>query len=143
MLRPVRVVLSAAATAAVLAACGGGDDTAGPERGVTVAEVQEAQNFYEGEYLGRRVAVSAEVSDVLNPRNLELAGTEYGEDSLLVRTAEPVEVRQGQVVRVIGIVGQYHTYLENEGPPPVQYDMYEEYETEAYLYDAEVEVLEG
>ena len=32
-------------------------------------------------------------------------------------------------------------FLEEEGVPPVQYDMYEEYETEAYLYDAAVEVL--
>ncbi|MBW0093658.1 hypothetical protein I4I73_30640 [Pseudonocardia sp. KRD-184] len=131
----------AAACAAVLTGCGDDAGTAGPEQGVTVGEVQEAQNFYEGEYLGQRVTVSAEVTDVLDPRHLELAGRDYGEDSLLVRTTGPVDAIQGQVVRVVGTVGQYHLFRENEGPPPVQYDMYEEYETEAYLYDATVEVL--
>ncbi|MBW0089606.1 hypothetical protein I4I73_02555 [Pseudonocardia sp. KRD-184] len=108
---------------------------------MTVAEIEEPQNFYEGEYLGRRVEVRAEVTNVLDPRHLELAGQDYGEDSLLVRTAEPTGVVQGQVVRAVGTVGQYHRFLEEEGVPPVQYDMYEEYETEAYLYDATVEVL--
>ncbi|WP_300007568.1 hypothetical protein [Pseudonocardia sp.] len=131
-----------ALVAAALTGCGDGSTT-GPETGVTIDGIQEAQNFYEGEYLGQRVTVSAEVSDVLDPRNLELAGVDYSEDSLLVRTADPVEVRQGQVVRVVGTVGQYHRFLEGEGVPPVQYDMYEEYETEAYLYDAAVEVLDG
>jgi hypothetical protein len=130
-----------AACAALVAGCGTGPPTAGPEVGVSVDEVQEDQPYFEGEYLGERVVVSAEVTDVLDPRHLELAGGEYGEDSLLVRTAGPVEVRQGEVVRVAGTVGQYQRFLESEGVPPVQYDMYEEYETEAYLYDAEVEVL--
>ncbi|MFB9386657.1 hypothetical protein ACFFTK_26195 [Pseudonocardia petroleophila] len=126
--------------AAVLGACST-QETAGPESGVTIEEIQEPQNFYEGEYLGQRVTVSAEVTDVLDPSSFELAGQEYGEDSLLVQTAAPTEVRQGEVVRVVGTVGQYHRFAESEGVPPVQYDMYEEYETEAYLYDATIEEI--
>jgi hypothetical protein len=136
-----RTALAVAVCAGTLTGCGDGAGTAGPEQGVTVAEIEEPQNFYEGEYLGRRVEVSAEVTDVLDPRHLELAGEDYGEESLLVRTVEPVGVVQGQVVRAVGTVGQYHLFLEEEGVPPVQYDMYEEYETEPYLYDATVEVL--
>lgn len=126
--------------AAVLGACAT-QETAGPESGVTVEDIQEPQNFYEGEYLGQQVTVSAEVTDVLDAGSFELAGQEYGEDSLLVQTAAPTEVLPGQVVRVVGTVGQYHRFAENEGVPPVQYDMYEEYETEAYLYGATVEVI--
>lgn len=65
-----------------------------------------------------RVAVSAQVTDVLDPRHLELAGQDYGEDSLLVRTAQPVEVRQGQVVRATGTVGQYQVFIEEEAYRP-------------------------
>ncbi len=78
----------------------------------------------------------AEVTDVLDPSSFELARQEYGEDSLLVQTAAPTEVVAGQVVQVVGTVGQYHRFANSEGVPPVQYDMYEEYETEAYLYGA-------
>ncbi|MHA6783713.1 hypothetical protein ACVGOW_22380 [Pseudonocardia saturnea] len=108
---------------------------------MTVEDIQEPQNFYEGEYLGQQVTVSAEVTDVLDAGSFELAGQEYGEDSLLVQTAAPTEVLPGQVVRVVGTVGQYHRFAEDEGVPPVQYDMYEEYETEAYLYGATVEAI--
>jgi hypothetical protein len=138
--RAVTVGVAAALCTAVLGACSSAD-TAGPESGVTIDDIQEPQNFYEGEYLGKQVTVSAEVTDVLDPTGFEIAGREYGEDSLLVQTAAPTEVRQGEVVRVVGTVGQYHRFAEEEGVPPVQYDMYEEYETEAYLYDATVEII--
>lgn len=138
--RIVTVAVAAALCSVVLGACST-QETAGPESGVTIEEIQEPQNFYEGEYLGEQVTVSAEVTDVLDPSSFELAGREYGEDSLLVQTAAPTEVVQGQVVRVVGTVGQYHRFAEDEGVPPVQYDMYEEYETEAYLYDATAEVI--
>ncbi len=130
------------AAAVLLGGCAG-RDSAGPEVGVTVEDVQEPQPFFEGEYLGRVVTVSAEVTGVLGPRSIELAAREYGEDSLLVQAPQPIEARPGQVVRVTGTVGQYHVFLESEGVPPVQGDMFEEYETEAYLYDAAVEPLPG
>nr|WP_255425523.1 hypothetical protein [Pseudonocardia petroleophila] len=100
------------------------DDTA--RHGVGPGELRIADHH--------RSSVSAEVTDVLDPTSFELAGQEYGEDSLLVQTAAPTDVVQGQVVRVVGTVGQYLRFAEEEGVPPVQYDMYEEYETEAYVY---------
>jgi len=88
------------------AACGDDDTSAGPEAGVTVDEIQEPQYFHEGEYLGQTVRISAAVSAVPSPRHIEVAGTDYGEDSLLVVTQEPVDVKVGDVLRITGIVGQ-------------------------------------
>lgn len=132
--RLVTVVLAAA----LLAGCGTtADDSAGPERGATVAEIVEPDNFYEGDYLGQRVVVSAAVTDVIDPRTIEIGGAEFGEDSLLVQTATPVQARIGDVVRAVGIVGQFHRLSESDYAPGT-YDRYEEYETEAYLYNATV-----
>lgn len=117
------------------------DGTAGPERGVTVEEIQEPQYFYEGEYLGQEVTVSAAVTQVIGPGSFELAGREYGDDSLLVMTSGPVAVSEGQVVSVTGTVGQYHRLAEGDYAPGT-YDRYEKYETEAYLYDATLRPLE-
>lgn len=137
-----RTALATAGAAALLILAGcGAQDTAGPEIGVTAQDVQEPENFYEGDYLGQRVTVSAAVAEVIDADSIELAAQGYGDDSLLVRSTEPVDAAVGDVVRVTGTVGQYQTFLEEEGVPPVQYDMYEEYETEAYLYDAVVERL--
>ncbi|MHA6626794.1 hypothetical protein ACU61A_15275 [Pseudonocardia sichuanensis] len=122
-------------------ACGDEDTSAGPETGVSVEDIQERQYFHEGEYLGQTVTISAAVTAVLSPRHLEVAGTDYGEDSLLVVTEQPVEVAVGDVLRVTGTVGQYHVTMEEEGVPPVPYDQYEKYETEAFLHHAAVEPL--
>jgi hypothetical protein len=130
-----RLVATAVLAAAVLGACGTEDDTAGPEQGVTVEEIQEPQYFYEGEYLGQEVTVSAAVTAVIDPRSFELAGEDYGADSLLVMTSAPAAVQEGQVVRVTGTVGQFHRLSEDDYAPGT-YDRYEKYETEAYLHDA-------
>lgn len=123
----------------LLAGCGQ-EDTTGPERGVTVNDIQESENFFEGDYLGRQVTVSATITEVLGPRSFELDGADYGEDSLLVQTPEPVVVEEAQVVSVSGTVGQFHRLSEDDYAPG-SYDLYEEYETEAYLYGASVEII--
>lgn len=129
------VAAGALAAAAMLGGCAAGDGDAGPE---LIEEIQEPQHFYEGDYLGQEVTVSAVVTEVLGPRNFELAGRDYGEDSLLVQTPDPVQVEQGQRVRVTGTVGQFHLLSEDDYAPG-SYDRYEKYETEAYVYDAVVE----
>jgi hypothetical protein len=131
-----RTALVALICAPVLAGCGAGDDTAGPERGVDVGEIQEEQPYFQGDYLGQQVTVSATVTRVLSPTGVELAGGDYGDDSLLVVTAEPTRVRAGDEVRATGTVGQYHRVLDDD---PMQYGLYEDYLTEAYLYDARLE----
>jgi hypothetical protein len=127
----------------VLAAACGGDSSAGPEAGVTIAELEENQYFYEGEYLGQTVTVSAAVSEVLAADRIEVNGGAYGDESLLVIAQHPLDVAVGDVVRITGTVGQYHVTAEEEGVPPVQYDMYEDYESEEYLHDATVEPIDA
>jgi hypothetical protein len=134
------VVAGAAAVGALVAGCGD-DRSAGPERGVTVDEVQENQYFYEGEYLGQVVTVSGAVTKTISNRTFEIDGEDYGEDSLLVITAEPVAVAEGDVLRVTGTVGQYHRVMESEEPIYNQSERYEKYETEAVLHDASVHPL--
>ncbi len=90
----------------LVAACGRGDDMAGPRRAVTVGDLQHKQYFYQGEYLGRRVTVSAAVSDVLGPRTFELSGADFGDEKLQVVTDAPVEVSKDQVAWATGTVGQ-------------------------------------
>lgn len=116
----------------LLTACSGSDE------GVTVNEIQESESYFEGDHLGRQVTVSATVTEVLGPRSFELDGARYGDDSLLVQTPEPVVVEEGQVLRVSGTVGQFHRLSENDYAPG-SYDLYEDYETEPYLYEAAVE----
>lgn len=135
------VVAGAAAVGALVAGCGGDEQSAGPEQGVTVDEVQENQYFYEGEYLGQVVTVSGAVTETISDRTFEIDGEDYGEDSLLVITAEPVAVAEGDVLRITGTVGQYHRVMESEEPIYNQSERYEKYETEAVLHDASVQPL--
>lgn len=143
MLFVQKVTLSVATlvAAAGLVGCGRAESS-GPEAGVTVNDLLGSEEYFEGDYLGRRVTVSATVSEVLAPRSFELDGVDYGDPSLLVQTPEPVVVEEGQVLRVTGTVGQFHRLSEDDYAPG-SYDLYEDYETEPYLYGATVEVLPG
>lgn len=121
----------------------GDDSSAGPEAGVSIEELEENQYFYEGEYLGQTVTVTAAVSEILTEDRIEVNGGEYGDESLLVIAKQPLDVAVGDVVRITGTVGQYHVTIEEEGVPPVPYDVYEDYESEEYLYGATVEPAGG
>jgi hypothetical protein len=126
----------------LVAACESGA-RAGPQGGVTVSDLQQKQYFYQGEYLGRMVTVSATVSDVLAPRVFELSEGDVRHPKLLVVTDQPVDISEGQAVRVTGIVGQAHTWDPSERVPYIQEDLYTRYETKAYLYHATVERLQA
>jgi len=143
-LRRRRGVVAIAPLILALAVACGDDSSAGPEAGVTIEDLEENQYFYEGEYLGQTVTVSAAVSEILTEDRIEVNGGEYGDESLLVIMKQPVDVAVGDVIRITGTVGQYHMTMEEaEGVPPVQYDVYEDYESEEYLYDATVEPAGG
>lgn len=122
------------------AACGGGD-TAGPERAVSIGDVQQHENFYRGTYLGRTVTVSAMVSELHGARSFELSGGDFGDEKLLVVTDRSTGIEEGQVVRVTGTVGQLHESFPSETHPYVQAGLYAKHSTTAYLYDATVEPL--
>jgi hypothetical protein len=132
------VLFGALAIVPLAAACGDGD-TAGPERNVSVGDLTQEEAFYEGKYLGRTVTVSAAVYEVRGPLSFELSGGDYGDEPVLVLSEQPVSVVAGEVVRVTGTVGQLHESLPSDKLPYVQRGLYPAYDTEAYLFDADVE----
>lgn len=89
------------------AAVGCAEDTT-DEDTATVAE-DDAQHEYFGsdQFVGDDVVVSAVVTDVLGDKAFVLDGSEYGDESLLVLSADLDGVRVGDVVRLTGIVGEF------------------------------------
>jgi CTP synthase (UTP-ammonia lyase) len=132
-------VLGALVVVPLMAACGNGADTAGAQRGVTVSDLLHKEYFYQGDYLGRTVTVSAKVSDVLAPQVFELSDGDFRGKKLLVVTDQPVGVSDDEVVRVTGTVGQLHTAVPSEREPYIQEELYARHNTESYLYHATVE----
>ncbi|MGB8995382.1 MAG: hypothetical protein WCC65_08745 [Pseudonocardiaceae bacterium] len=132
-------VIGALGVVPLVAGCGSATPAAGPQRGVTVSDLQQREYFYQGDYLGRAVTVSAKVSNVLGSRVFELSGGDFGHKKLLVVTDQPVEVTGDELVRVTGTVGQMHTSVPSDRAPYVQRDLYDRYHTESYLYHATVE----
>lgn len=129
--RPVTKLLLAGSLVVApftLAACG--DDTAGPEEDVSVAEIQEDPGaeagvdpgaeaglgydglydsaFYAGssDYVGQEVTVSATVNEVFGPDAFSIAGTEDTSVAplLVVGTDSADALEGGDVVQVTGTV---------------------------------------
>jgi hypothetical protein len=134
-------VVSALAVVALAAGCGASAPTAGPQRGVTVGDLQRKEYFYQGDFLGQTVTVSAKVAEVLGPQVFKLSGGNVGAEKLTVLTDQPVDVSKDEVVRVTGAVGQLHQSAPSEGVPYIQRDLYSTPETKPYLYHATVEPL--
>lgn len=110
-----RRLLALSAVAALgLAACTS-EDTAGPEEGVDVEDVQEAEQdvnvgvFDPQPLLGDEITVSGEVSEVLSANAFRIAGDEFGDEGLGIVTAGPPELEGGAVVQVTGIVRERDT----------------------------------
>lgn len=126
-----------------VAACD--EDSAGPETGADVEDVTEDDNYFgTDEHLGETVTVSAEVTDVISPTSFELAGDDWGDESLLVTSATEVQnLNEGDVVQVTGEVGQfiYGDYSEEYGLADV--GMYEPYEEEEFLAATSVDTSVG
>lgn len=121
------------------AGCGASAPTAGPQRGVTVGDLQQKEYFYQGDYLGQTVTVSAKVAEVLGPNAFKLSSGNVGAEKLTVVTDRPVEVSKDEVVQVTGTVGQLHLSAPSEDVPYIQRDLYATPETKPYLYHATVE----
>jgi hypothetical protein len=130
-------------TMLLLAACGGakaGGRPLPPE--LSLRELQQSQPFYQGEYLGRRVAVTGKVAEMHEPRWLEVS-SDTGGEKLTVLTLRPVTGLVGDAVRVTGNVGQLHHVSPSDRVPYLQEDLYSQATTQAYLYDAVVEPMTG
>ncbi|MCZ2837668.1 hypothetical protein [Modestobacter sp. VKM Ac-2985] len=142
-----------------LAACG--DDTAGPEEDVSVAEIQEDPGvdagvdpgaeaglgydglydsaFYLGtsDYVGQQVTVSATVNEVFGPNSFSIGGTEdTSVEPLLVVGADSSDaLTEGDVVQVTGTVqsGYSETTVEEELGIDLADDAFADFELQDYI----------
>ena len=113
--RALLVVGALAAVPFATTACG--DETAAPE---TTTEATQDDYFASKEFLGREVTVSAAVTAVLGDKSFVLDGSEYGDESLLVLSADEakgMDLQEGDVVRVTGTVEDfaYANYRDQYG----------------------------
>ena len=87
------------------------DDSAGPERGVTVEDVADADAFdddgFADSLLGQQVTVSGNVSDSLAHNAIRLGGEDFGGDGILVIQVTAPSIREGDNVRVTGTVRKF------------------------------------
>lgn len=104
--------VAAAALPLSLAAC----DTEGSEQGADVEDVTEEQFFANDQFVGETVTVSAEIDEVLTPTSFQLDAQEWGDDSLLVVSAnKKADLAEGDVVKVKGTVREFQfNQFENE-----------------------------
>ncbi|WP_433873053.1 hypothetical protein [Saccharopolyspora sp. CA-218241] len=124
--------LIGAGVLASVGACGGGGQAEVP-----VPDLQAPEHFYEGEYLGERVVVSdAKVVRVHGPERFELVAAEAPGTRVTVLAARPVELVEGEVVRVEGTSGQVRQWSPSQRLPHVQHELYAKRQTKTYLYDA-------
>jgi hypothetical protein len=130
----VAAAFAAAALPFSIVACGDDDgDTAGPEAGTDVEDIiEDDQYFADDQFVGEQVTVSAEVEEVLTPQSFRLDGGDWGDESLLVVSAEQAtDVQEDDVVQVTGTVRQfaYDDYANEYGlTDPGVYDPYVEEE---------------
>jgi hypothetical protein len=80
------IVVTLLAVVPLAVACGASAPTAGPQRGVTISDLQQKDYFYQGKFLGQTVTVSSKVADVLGPGVFELSGGNVGAEKLTVVT---------------------------------------------------------
>lgn len=139
--RAAGAVLAAGLGVGVLAGCG--NDTAGPEAGASVQDVQQEQEPAQAaesdvmSFVGMTVTVSADVNEIINERAFTIAGTENtGVESLLVIAAQPgVTVNEDSAVAVTGEVRKAFDIAAVESEFGFDYDdaLFDAYDGEPYI----------
>ncbi|NUT51481.1 MAG: hypothetical protein HOV94_29905 [Saccharothrix sp.] len=114
--RALLVVGALAALPLATTACGD-NGTAAPG---TTTEAADDDYFASKEFLGREVTVSAVVTAVLGDKSFVLDGSEYGDESLLVLSADEasgMDLQEGDAVQVTGTVEDfaYANYRDEYG----------------------------
>jgi hypothetical protein len=144
-----RIAVLAAAiavTAVVVILSSGGDDSAGPERGVTLADVLGEPE----RYLGQQVTVSGEVARLAVARGAFTIGDRVSprEDDLIVvpppsGRSDPGELDEGSIVRVRGTVRRAATRSDDEDLlfEDEEDDALDEFEGEVAIDATRVDVL--
>lgn len=132
---------------AVLAGCG--NDTAGPETGTSVGEIQEDQVPAEAaesptmSFAGMTVTVSADVSEIVSERAFTIAGTENtGTQPLLVvsSTGAP-QVNEDSAVAVTGTVRKAFDLPAVESELGIDLDdgLYDAYDRQPYIVATQID----
>ena len=113
--------VAAAAMMALLAGCSGdgSDEPPGPDTPATVQQSPDITDITEDyfsnpSYLGKTVTVTGDVTRVITPASFVLTGEEYDDDSILVLSAQHLDVREGEQVTVTGEVQRFE-YTAYEG----------------------------
>ncbi len=87
------------------------DESAGPERGVTVEDVAESDAFeddgFADDFLGRQVTVSGNVSEIVSSDAIRLGGDDFGGDGILIIGVTTANISEGQDVRITGTVREF------------------------------------
>jgi hypothetical protein len=78
-------------------------DTPTPEQSPEITDITE-DYFSNPSYLGKTVTVTGDVTRVITPASFVLTGDEYDDDSILVLSAQHLDVRQGEQITVTGEV---------------------------------------
>ncbi|SER76398.1 hypothetical protein SAMN05216188_11567 [Lentzea xinjiangensis] len=83
------------------------DDSAARQT-TSAAGTEQHEYFGSDQFVGDEVIVSAVVTEVLGKKSFVLDGGEYGDESLLVLSAENADaLRKGDVIQVSGIVERF------------------------------------
>lgn len=138
-----RLVGAVLAIGAVLLAGACGGDTAGPETGVDVEDItDEDADFGEGDIVlgavGETVTISAEIADVLSPSSFTLEAPGL-ENELLVLSAAPAEVSEGDAVQVTGTVRRFAFAEFTEDFELGDRDLYEPFENQRFIQATNVD----
>ncbi len=132
--RVAGAVAAASLGLGVLAGCG--DDTAGPEAGASVEDIQEDES---APFVGQTVTVSADVNEIITARAFTIAGTE----PLLVISGQPgfVPVTEHSAVAVTGTVRQAFDIAAVEDEFGFDYDdaLFEEFDGEPYIIATKID----
>lgn len=115
------------------------DGTAGPETGTDIEDITKDDAYFgDDRFIGETVTISAEVTDVLSPRAFVLNGRGWGDDSVIVLSAEDTFLAEENVVQVTGTVGTfaYADYQSDYGL--ADRDLYAPYLGEEFLVADEV-----
>lgn len=125
----------------VLAGCGG--DTAGPETGVSVGEIQNDQEPDEAadndvrSFVGQNVTVSAEVTEIITAGAFTIGGGGFfgGESLLVIHPPGLPEAQEGDPVQVTGTVRQAFELpaVEQEFGFDFNDELFVDYDAEPYI----------
>ncbi len=124
-----------------------GDDSAGPERGVTVEDIPESEAFDDDAFadslVGRQVTVSGNVSEVIGSNAIKLGGGDFDGDGILILQVSGDSITEGDDVRVTGTVRDYDAAaFFRELGPGFDDDLYNRWVDENVLIASNVTMLD-